>query len=727
LKTITEWVKSECSNIISVSPLQIGFFLKIAFTSHQSHLLHPKYRRDIDGLRALAVLSVVFYHAFPDILHGGFVGVDIFFVISGFLISTIIFENLENNTFSFFEFYSRRIRRIFPALILVLTLCLIFGWFALLSDEYEQLGKHIASSVAFIQNFILWNESGYFDNSAETKPLLHLWSLGIEEQFYIVFPFLLWATWKTKLSPPVLIIIVGGISLVLNLMCIQKDIVATFYSPQTRFWELLAGSLLGWLTLHPSETISVILAKTSSWIKSVIPMKDINKFDVISTLFSIIGISLIVWSITQIDGNWAFPGVWAILPVMGAVLIIGAGQAAWVNRFVLSNRVAVWIGLISYPLYLWHWPLLSFARIIEGKIPHRGTRLVIIGASIIFAALTYLLIERPIRFGNRSNFFKVAALVGFAIVLALTGLMFDETSFIKLYKSNELLVKRKGLEFKIGPSSSYFRGKNDWLFLGNNSQNTIAKLKLSIIPSETEIQDIINPFKNLAEQAAQFNTKVILIIDPNKSSIYPEFLPDELIPSKKKYVDFFLDKLKDVPNLIVYNPTNDLLRLKNREGILYWMTDTHWNAKGAFLTYEGFCRIFDLPVPKIEFQQGSTFRGGLIDIAKLNDFPLHSDDNWDVIWKDKPVWTEKEIPNAVKYVAFGAPTIVTNNSALSDKRIWVVGDSFTSGLRQYFNATFKETRYVGHWGEKLKDLPLDLVKADEKPDMIIIVRVERSF
>jgi len=163
-------------------------------------LQHPKYRPDIDGLRGIAVLSVVASHAFPNKISGGFIGVDIFFVISGFLISTIIFNNLEKGTFSFYEFYARRIKRIYPALFVVLFACLIFGWFALLPEEYKQLGKHTAGGAGFIANFILWSEAGYFDNSAETKPLLHLWSLGIEEQFYIIWPFLLWFLWKKKFN-----------------------------------------------------------------------------------------------------------------------------------------------------------------------------------------------------------------------------------------------------------------------------------------------------------------------------------------------------------------------------------------------------------------------------------------------------------------------------------------------------------------------------------------------
>ena len=175
------------------------------------------YRPDIDGLRAFAVIAVVTYHAFPALLPGGFVGVDVFFVISGFLISSILYSNLEAGRFSMLDFYGRRIRRIFPALILVMSACYALGWFVLLPDEYAQLGKHIAGGAGFVQNFVLWSESGYFDNAAETKPLLHLWSLGIEEQFYIVWPILLWIAYRLRLNLLSMTILIAVISFVLNI------------------------------------------------------------------------------------------------------------------------------------------------------------------------------------------------------------------------------------------------------------------------------------------------------------------------------------------------------------------------------------------------------------------------------------------------------------------------------------------------------------------------------
>ena len=386
-------------------------------SAQQPHLSHQKYRPDIDGLRAVAVLAVVAFHSFPSWVRGGFIGVDIFFVISGYLISTIIFENLDKGTFSFTEFYARRIKRIFPALLLVLIACFAFGWFALLADEYKQLVKHIAAGAGFISNFTLWNEAGYFDNSAETKPLLHLWSLGIEEQFYIVWPLLLWVAWKRKFNLLVITIIVAIASFVLNIKGIKHDMVATFYSPQTRFWELLSGSLLAWVTLYKKDTFSNINFKLDYLLSRIVyTEKQEADGKRLSNILSFIGLLLLVYGFWRINKELSFPGKWALVPVLGAVLIITAGSKAWVNRTILSNKVAVWFGLISYPLYLWHWPILSFARIIESEVPSRNILIVAVVLSILLAWLTYKLIERPLRFGKNSKA-KVAVLVVLMVVI----------------------------------------------------------------------------------------------------------------------------------------------------------------------------------------------------------------------------------------------------------------------------------------------------------------------
>lgn len=386
---------------------------------NNGHLTHPKYRPDIDGLRAIAILPVVGFHAFPNWVKGGFIGVDIFFVISGFLISTIIIGNLERNSFSLVEFYSRRIRRIFPALLLVLIASFAFGWFTLLADEYKHLGKHIAGGAGFVSNFVLWNESGYFDKSSETKPMLHLWSLGIEEQFYIVWPLLLWFAWKQRLNLLTITIAVAAISFALNIGKIDKDAIAVFYSPQTRFWELLAGSVLAYITLH--NTFAKFKHNLDMWLSAIVyaqaPEANGNT---LRNIQSLVGVVLIAAGFLVITKEQAFQGWWAVLPTAGAVLIISAGVQAWLNRAILSNHVLVWFGLISFPLYLWHWPLLSFARIIESRTPAYEVRIAAVLISIVLAWLTYRLIEKPIRFGKH-NKEKTITLLGLMVIVGYTG------------------------------------------------------------------------------------------------------------------------------------------------------------------------------------------------------------------------------------------------------------------------------------------------------------------
>lgn len=372
-------------------------------TRATAHLTHQKYRADIDGLRAIAVLSVIGYHAFPNIITGGFTGVDIFFVISGYLISTIILSSLERGSFSFLEFYIRRIRRIFPALLLILIACFAFGWHTLLADEYKQLGKHIAGGAGFISNLVLWNESGYFNNAAESKPLLHLWSLGIEEQYYIFWPFLLWLAWKNKLNILTILITTATISFTLNINEVSHNVVAAFYSPITRFWELIMGSVLAYAYLHKDRSYVNQRLWLDQFLNKIIysqPPK--SNGDTLRNTLSLLGITLIITSTMLITKNMRFPGWYAVIPALGTVLTIAAGPNTWLNRALLSKPILLWVGSISYPLYLWHWPLLSFARIIEGTTPSIESRVIAIASSVALAWLTYILIERPIRYGNKS-------------------------------------------------------------------------------------------------------------------------------------------------------------------------------------------------------------------------------------------------------------------------------------------------------------------------------------
>jgi peptidoglycan/LPS O-acetylase OafA/YrhL len=365
------------------------------------HLSHPKYRPDIDGLRAIAVLAVIGFHAFPTLFPGGYIGVDIFFVISGFLISSIIFRNLEEDRFSYAEFYVRRIKRIFPALLLVLIACLICGWFEI-PNEYKQMGKHVAAGAAFVSNFALWKDAGYFDAAADQKPLLHLWSLGIEEQFYIFWPLLLGFVWKRKYNFLTITLLILCGSFLVNVGTVHSHPIAAYYSPLSRFWELMIGGILAYLTLHRPHR----LPKKTNWL-------------------SIVGMLMILPPVLILNKDSAFPGWWALLPTVGAFLVLSAGPAAWLNRNFLGNRPFVWIGLISYPLYLWHWPALYLFRqlFLQQYMTHAQWvlgRVCAIGAAILLSWLTYRLVEIPIRSGS-PGINVTYSLAGTMAIVAIAG------------------------------------------------------------------------------------------------------------------------------------------------------------------------------------------------------------------------------------------------------------------------------------------------------------------
>jgi peptidoglycan/LPS O-acetylase OafA/YrhL len=386
---------------------------------HPPHLTHPKYRPDIDGLRAIAILAVVIFHAFPNKMPGGFIGVDIFFVISGYLISTIIFSSLERDRFSFVEFYVRRIRRIFPALVLVLASCFTFGWFVLFAGEYQQLGKHTVASAGFIQNFALLLESGYFDNSAETKPLLHLWSLAIEEQFYIFWPVLLVFVRQRQWSFLRLTAVIAVISFAENIYLIMSGhLTEAFYLPASRFWELMVGGVLAYLVLHRPQLID--------------KYKDAQ---------SIFGAALIFAGLFLLNKGRDFPGWWALLPTMGTFFIISAGPGARLNEKLLANRPMVWIGLISYPLYLWHWPILAYLKIL---LPE-SSELLKLGAlalAVLLAWLTYLYIELKLRnFGNRA----ITPLVLLMIMIAAIGMSIYPSGFPRRDVNKPLMNLEPGI------------------------------------------------------------------------------------------------------------------------------------------------------------------------------------------------------------------------------------------------------------------------------------------
>lgn len=339
------------------------------------------WRNDITGLRALAVLPVLIYHAFPSLIPSGYFGVDIFFVISGYLISGIIFRGLINNTFSYSDFYAKRIRRIIPNLVLLLFSVALFGWFFLMANEYRSLGKHILSSSLFFQNFTLLKEVGYFTEEALRQPLLHLWSLAIEEQFYIVFPIICTLIWKFRTNAKYLGFFVLLLTTLSFIACVSvTDRNFNFYFPLTRFWEIGVGALLAY-----AEAFGLLKFRT-------LPIY-------LRNIASVLGLVLIVLAMMSSD-KVAHPGFITLAPVLGAALLILAYPDALINKTLLCWRPMTFVGIISYSLYLWHWPILSYLFIC---VPQANPlwNVAALVASFIVATLVYTYVENPVR---RSQF-----------------------------------------------------------------------------------------------------------------------------------------------------------------------------------------------------------------------------------------------------------------------------------------------------------------------------------
>lgn len=445
-------------------------------------------RYDIEGLRALAVLAVLVNHAFPKALGGGFAGVDIFFVISGYLIGGHLLEDIQNGRLNIRGFYAKRARRLFPALALVLICVWAVGWRYFSAPELAALGRHIVAAVCFSNNFLLWLQSGYFDTVALEKPLLHLWSLGIEEQFYLLVPGMLWLGSRGLHGSIRWVARAGALSLLTTILVSHCEYSATFYLLHTRFWELAAGVVLAQAQLrtqaHASQgsgdaavsrsdgreillissaiflaSVTVLGASAAHWDSEAI-LEDLGlvltligavsavflsdrslrrpsgaplaygwaQHDIVDFAIPAAGLLLIALSVTALTSeDW--PGPKTVLPVLGAVLVIAARPTGALNRF-LGCKPLVFVGGISYPLYLWHWPAIVTFRLLRPDAA--AAELVIpLAASFALAWLTKILVEDPVRFGKLgtsafrrpSPRFVVSslAIVGMLGMLAIAG------------------------------------------------------------------------------------------------------------------------------------------------------------------------------------------------------------------------------------------------------------------------------------------------------------------
>lgn len=356
------------------------------------------YRPDIDGLRAIAIVSVVLFHTFPTMLPGGFVGVDVFFVISGYLISTIIFRAFDKGSFSFLDFYARRIRRIFPALSLLLFGVILLGAFALTPEEFKNLGKQVIYGSAFGENiFLIRHSGGYWDTATEMKPLMHLWTLAVEEQYYIFYPFLCWILWKLKRGVLPTLCLLWIVSFGFDIYQSQSSPIIAFFSLHTRFWELCTGCILAAFSTsreYKGKLKSIIysnLNRLTIMTRSTLFPRKFNEFG------SLLGLGLIVAGITFASGEEKLRSLLLLLPVFGTVLIISF-RDSWLNKKILSSAPFVFIGLISYTWYLWHWPLLSIARNMNGgKLPSYWICFLLLLIGLLLSLFSYFIIETPIR------------------------------------------------------------------------------------------------------------------------------------------------------------------------------------------------------------------------------------------------------------------------------------------------------------------------------------------
>jgi peptidoglycan/LPS O-acetylase OafA/YrhL len=382
----------------------------------------PKFRPHIDGLRAIAVLAVVVFHAFPGALPGGFAGVDIFFVISGYLISTILYTECAapgaSGAVVISDFYSRRVRRIFPALIVALIAAYALGLLTMLAPEFKYLSLHIVASTGFFVNFLLSREAGYFEPFATTNPLIHLWSLAVEEQFYIVWPFVVWLVARLRIGYLKPAVFLAAFSFFWNAHKSADIAESAFFLPQMRMWELLIGSITAIvLPMAPGPGKGGPVSGTGPAPAGFAPA---TAGIGMANLLPLVGVNAIFFSLLFVANSAVTPDERTLLPTLGAALVVGSAESAWINRRLLSLRVLVWIGKISYPLYLWHWLLLSFSKLGLDDAESPWVKTTAILASVVLAWLTYVLVERPIRFGGNRPL-RVAILVAAMAAVSVFG------------------------------------------------------------------------------------------------------------------------------------------------------------------------------------------------------------------------------------------------------------------------------------------------------------------
>lgn len=437
------------------------------------------YRPDIDALRGLSVLLVVAYHSFPEWVPGGFIGVDVFFVISGYLITSIILKSLSDQDFSLKQFYARRIRRLFPALLLVLAVTMLAGWLVLFPDEYEQTASHVKYSAVYWLNFILIDELGYFDVDSVYKPLLHLWSLSIEEQYYAIWPLLLLLVLRQSwIRPLPLITLIALLSFAANAYFISAYPDEVYFHTATRVWQLALGSVL------------------AVWSKDKTPTPNVRLL--------LIGVVLIAAGTWLANEKFKYPGWWALLPTMGAMLVIQA------NLVLERWGGLVRVGLISYPLYLWHWVVLAFMTIYMGKQPGLNATVLAVALSFGLAYATWRTVER-VRY-RPGRHVPILLMVGVCAV-GLSGVYVDKKNGLPK-RGHLAYISETNLQFVRTPNidpicDEYARTRlsSNRLFYYCRGQS-LDKDKLIAVIGDSHAHAI---YPGIAEQAQQHGYGTILL------------------------------------------------------------------------------------------------------------------------------------------------------------------------------------------------------------------------
>lgn len=408
------------------------------------------YRAEIDGLRALAVLAVLLFHAGLGV-QGGYVGVDVFFVISGYLITGLILQDMEQGRFTLRAFWERRIRRIMPPLVVMLLVTLAAGWLLLLAEDFKELGQSAVAQALLLSNVFFWRESGYFEQSADLKPLLHTWSLAVEEQFYLFFPLVLVALRKffpALLRSLLLLLLVT--SLVIGIYWCRTRPEAGFYLLPSRAWELLIGALLAMspFTFSPSRR----------WLPE---------------LLGVAGLGMILYAVFAFNTRTRFPGVAALIPCLGSALVIACGTRSMAGR-LLALPWLVGIGLVSFSLYLWHWPLLVFSKYWASVPLTVWQRILLLTATGILAALSWKWVEQPFRkrvvCGSRRSIYAFGA--------ACSGLMLALGCALHLLHGVPARIPAAAQIYAAGRSDSIFRKevsleqaqRGDFVTLGGKEQ-----------------------------------------------------------------------------------------------------------------------------------------------------------------------------------------------------------------------------------------------------------------